>query len=62
MNHYLVKESDKIPVIFKRYEKLDEAVNHCLIYARANEGKPVFWWTLSTEKVLPDGHTVDLGN
>lgn len=60
--HYLVKEESRIAVIFKRFDGLDEAVKHCMIYTRANEGKSVSWWVLSTSRLVPDGHTVDWDN
>lgn len=59
MNHYIVKKSNKLATVFKRYEELDEAVKHCLIYTRANEDKPVEWFVLSTAKLIPDGHVLE---
>lgn len=60
MHHYLVKDSERISTIHKRYDKLDEAVKHCIIYTKANEGKPVTYWVLSTVQQFLDGHI--LGN
>ena len=60
--HYIVKEIERDAVIFKKYDSIDEAVKHCIIYTRANEGKSVRWWVLSTGRLLPEGHTVDGDN
>lgn len=62
VHHYLVKETDRIAVIFKKYDSVDEAAKHCIIYTKANEGKPVVWWVLSTSRLVPEGHTVDWDN
>lgn len=59
-NHYIVKEMDRTSVIHKKYDDLDEAIKHCLIYTRASEGKPIAWWVLTTERLIPDGYV--LGN
>lgn len=60
--HYIVKEFERSDVIFKKYDSVEEAVKHCIIYTNANEGKPVRWWVLSTNKLYPDGFTLDSDN
>lgn len=60
--HYIVKKVDRDAVIFKKYDSVDEAVKHCIIYTRANEGKLIWWWVLSTSRLLPEGHMVDSDN
>ena len=59
MNHYLVKDWEQASTIHKRYDKLEEAVKHCIIYTKANEGKPVAYWVLSTAQQLLDGHVLE---
>lgn len=62
MNHYIVKKSSGVAIIFKRYDKLDEAVTHCFVYANANSSKLVEWFILSTSRFVPDGHVLDDSN